>query len=181
MVNPSLPRTLCAMAFVAGLTPGGALAQSHTVGSLLCRLSGGVGMILMENQALDCVFKDNSGGGPSHYIGRLTNVGANIGISGPGELVWEVVSATKSLSPGSLAGDYIGAQGSIAAGAGAGGAILVGGSDKAISLQPISMSVGSGVNLSAGLGNINLQYMPVTPPPPFHAPKREKKDTKARQ
>jgi hypothetical protein len=175
MANISFPRIFYVTAFVAGLTPAGALAQSPMVGSLLCRLSGGVGMILMENQALDCVFKDNSGGAPSHYIGRLTNVGANIGISGPGELVWEVVSATKSLAPGALAGDYIGAQGSIAAGAGAGGAILVGGSDKAISLQPISMSVGSGVNLSAGVGNLNLQYMPVTPPPPFHAPKHEKR------
>ena len=44
-------------------------------------------MILMENQARDCVYQDESGAPPSHYIGRLTNVGANIGISGPGELV----------------------------------------------------------------------------------------------
>ena len=72
-------------------------------------------MILMENQALDCVYQDESGAPPSHYIGRLTNVGANIGISGPGELV------SGSIGPGALAGDYVGAQGSVAVGAGPGG------------------------------------------------------------
>jgi hypothetical protein len=124
-------------------------------------------MILAENQALDCVYKDDAGGPPSHYIGRVTNVGANIGISGPGQMIWGVVAATKTVGPGALVGDYVGAQGSVAVGAGAGGAALVGGSNNTISLQPISVSVGTGLNVSAGLGNISLQNMPVTPPPPF--------------
>ncbi|HMK89131.1 MAG TPA: DUF992 domain-containing protein [Methylocystis sp.] len=158
---------LCAVSSFAILAPAGASAQSSRVGALQCHLSGGVGMILAENQALDCVFKNDVGGAPSHYIGRLTNVGANIGISGPGQLIWAVVAATKEVGPGALAGDYVGAQGSVAVGAGPGGAVLVGGSNDTISLQPISVSVGTGVNLSAGLGNLNLQYMPVTPPPPF--------------
>lgn len=136
-------------------------------------------MIIIENQALDCVFNDASGAPPSHYIGRLTNVGANIGISGPGQLIWTVVAATKNLAPGALAGDYVGAQGSVAVGAGAGGAVLIGGSDKTISLQPVSVSVGTGLNVSAGLGNVSLQYMPVTPPPPFLAPGGKAKKGKA--
>lgn len=165
---------LCAAILLAVFAPGAASAQSPAasapspkVGVLQCHLSGGVGMILVENQALDCVFQNQAGGPPSHYIGRLTNVGANIGISGPGQLVWEVAAATKQVGPGALAGDYVGAQGSVAVGVGPGGAVLVGGSNNTISLQPISVSVGTGVNLSAGLGNLNLQYMPVTPPPPF--------------
>lgn len=141
-----------------------AFAQSPKVGTLVCHISGGVGMILMENQALDCVFTDRSGA-TSHYIGRLTNVGVNIGISGSGQMVWGVLAATDSIGPGALAGDYAGAQGSVAVGAGVGGAVLVGGSGKTISLQPISVSAGTGLNLSAGIGNISLQYMPVTPPP----------------
>jgi hypothetical protein len=142
-----------------------ASAQSAKVGSLVCHISGGVGMILMENQALDCVFTDRNGVS-SHYIGRLTNVGLNIGISGPGQLIWGVLAATDNVGPGALTGDYAGAQGSVAVGAGVGGAVLVGGSGKTISLQPISVSAGTGLNLSAGIGNISLQYMPVTPPPP---------------
>lgn len=163
--------TLGAAVVLAGLTPLAASAQAR-VGALQCSLSGGVGMIIVENQALDCVYEDESGAPPSHYIGRLTNVGANIGVSGPGELVWAVVAATGVVGPGALAGDYVGAQGSIAVGAGPGGAVLVGGSDHTISLQPISVQIGTGLNLSAGIGNISLQYMPVTPPPPFHGKKR---------
>jgi len=163
----SFKRALRTAAALAVLAPAPALAQSSKVGVLQCALSGGVGMILAENQALDCVFKNQAGGPPSHYIGRLTNVGANIGISGPGQMTWAVVAATNLVGPGALAGDYVGAQGSVAVGAGPGGAVLVGGSNNTFSLQPISVSVGTGVNVSAGLGNLNLQYMPVTPPPPF--------------
>ena len=85
--------------FAIALTPHAAFAQSAEVGTLQCHLSGGVGMIIIENQALDCVFNDASGAPPSHYIGRLTNVGANIGISGPGQLIWTVVAATRISPP----------------------------------------------------------------------------------
>ncbi|MGJ0505906.1 MAG: DUF992 domain-containing protein [Methylocystis sp.] len=154
----------CGAALVLGFAPA-ASAQSAKVGTLVCHISGGVGMILMENQALDCVFTGRNGV-TSHYIGRLTNVGVNIGISGSGQMVWGVLAATNGVGPGALAGDYAGAQGSVAVGAGVGGAVLIGGSGKTISLQPISVSAGTGLNLSAGIGNISLQYMPVTPPPP---------------
>jgi hypothetical protein len=175
MIFPQFKRALCAASVVLSLAPAAASAQSARVGSLLCHLSGGVGMILAENQALDCVYKDNAGGPATHYIGRLTNVGANIGISGPGQMIWAVAAATKAIGPGALAGDYVGAQGSVAVGAGAGGAVLVGGSNNTISLQPVSASVGTGLNLSAGVGNLNLQYMPVTPAPPFSGAGRKNK------
>jgi Protein of unknown function (DUF992) len=113
MSFPWLWRPVCAVSFMTALSAGMALALSARVGSLQCHLSGGVGMILMENQALDCVYQDESGAPPSHYIGRLTNVGANIGISGPGELVSAVVAVTGNIGPGALAGDYVGAQGSV--------------------------------------------------------------------
>ncbi|PWB83519.1 MAG: DUF992 domain-containing protein [Methylocystaceae bacterium] len=162
-----------AAASFAASTPFPASAQSR-VGVLQCSLSGGVGMIIVENQALDCVYQDESGAPPSHYIGRLTNVGANIGVSGPGELVWAVVAATGVVGPGALAGDYAGAQGSVSIGAGPGGAVLVGGSDQTVSLQPVSVQIGTGLNVSAGIGNVSLQYMPVTPPPPFHGPRHKR-------
>ena len=87
MSHFSLGRAMCAMSFIA-LSSSAAMAQSVQVGTLLCHVSGGVGMIIMENQALDCVYTDAKGSPPQHYIGRLTNVGANIGISGPGQMIW---------------------------------------------------------------------------------------------
>lgn len=166
MLRYSLLRSFAAMVLVGAASA--ASAQSAKVGTLVCHISGGVGMILMENQALDCVFSDRNGVS-SHYIGRLTNVGVNIGVSGPGQLIWGVLAATDNVGPGALSGDYAGAQGSVAIGAGVGGAVLIGGSGKTISLQPISVSAGTGLNLSAGIGNVSLQYMPVTPPPPAEA------------
>lgn len=173
MTSSKTTPLVAAAFFGLALSPIAAIAQTATAGMLQCHLSGGVGMILVENQALDCVYKGLSGP-PQHYVGRLTNVGANIGISGPGEMIWNVVAATNKVGPGDLAGDYAGAQGSVAVGGGVGGAVLVGGSGNSISLQPISVSVGTGLNVSAGIGNISLQYMPVTPPPPFHPVKRGK-------
>jgi hypothetical protein len=178
MVRYGLLRNFSALLLVLSLTPA-ASAQTAKVGTLVCHISGGVGMILMENQALDCVFTDK-GGATSHYIGRLTNVGLNIGVSGSGQLVWGVLAATDTVGPGALAGDYAGAQGSVAVGAGVGGAVLVGGSGKTISLQPISVSAGTGLNLSAGIGNVSLQYMPVTPPPPAAEPAPTPAPKKAR-
>jgi hypothetical protein len=174
MIRFSLGRAFCALSFAIALAPGAAMAQSVQVGTLLCHVSGGVGMIIVENQALDCVYTDAKGSPPQHYIGRLTNVGANIGISGPGQMIWTVLAATNSIEPGALSGDYVGAEGSAAIGAGAGAAVLVGGSNKTISLQPVSVSLGTGLNVSAGIGNVSLQYMPVTPPPPPPGPAPKK-------
>jgi len=54
-----------------------------------------------RESALDCVYEDEiAGGGPQHYIGKLTKVGANIGVNGPGDLVWGVVAETNALAPG---------------------------------------------------------------------------------
>jgi len=165
--------TVRGLAVIAALLPATAFAGGAAIGTLQCRISGGVGMILMENQALDCVYQGARGGKPSHYIGRLTNVGANIGINGPGVMTWEVVAAVKQPGPGDLAGDYVGAQGDVAAGAGVGGALLVGGSQNAFSLQPVSFSLNSGLDLSVGFGKISLQYMPVTAAPPLQPFKRK--------
>lgn len=38
---------------------------------------------------------------------------------------------------------------------------------KTISPQPKSISVGRGMNLNAGISALNLQYMLITPAPPF--------------
>ncbi|ARN80756.1 DUF992 domain-containing protein [Methylocystis bryophila] len=159
-------------ALIVAFAPAAAFSQTAAIGTLQCHISGGVGMILVENQALDCVYQGLRGGVPSHYIGRLTNVGANIGINGPGVMTWEVLAAVKQPAPGDLAGDYVGAQGDVAVGAGAGGAVLLGGSKNAFSLQPVSFSLNSGLDLSVGFGKISLQYMPPTPAPALVKVKR---------
>ena len=104
---------------------------------------------------------------PQHYIGKLTKVGANIGVNGPGDLIWGVIAATDALAPGALTGDYVGPEASLRVGVGGGGAILVGGSNNTISLQPFNIEGGEGLGLSAGAENIGLTFVADQPPPPM--------------
>jgi len=54
-------------------------------------------------------------------------------------------------------GDYVGASGQAAFGVGAGANVLVGGSDRSVSLQPVSVSAQRGVNVAAGVAALSLR------------------------
>jgi hypothetical protein len=152
---------------LAAFTPGGATAGDRA-GVLQCRLSGNSITVLVENQELDCVFQDDDEGAlPAHYIGKLTKVGANATINGPGEIAWGVVAATSHIGPGALAGLYAGPNTSVKVGVGGGGAFLIGGNDNTISLQPLQFEAGSGVGVTAGIENLALAYVPDRPVPHF--------------
>ncbi|RNJ49559.1 DUF992 domain-containing protein [Methylocystis hirsuta] len=152
----------CALALLA---PASALAGDR-IGSLQCRLLGNGISVLVENQQMDCIYRDDAEGAvPAHYVGALTKVGANVTINGPGELAWGVVSATSHIGPGALAGSYYGPGVSAKVVVGGGGAMLVGGSNDTFSLQPFSIEAGSGVGWTAGVERLTLAYVPPPPPP----------------
>lgn len=162
-----LSHALAAAMLLAVFAPGAATAGGRA-GVLQCRLSGSAVSVLVENQGLDCVFQDDDEGVlPAHYIGKLTKVGANISVNGPGEVVWGVVAATGRLGPGALAGAYAGPNTSVKVGVGGGGALLVGGSDNTVSLQPLELEAGSGLGVTAGIESLTLVYVPDRPVPPF--------------
>jgi len=161
-------RTLCAGAVIAMLAPATSFAAER-VGLLECHLSGNGATVIVENQALDCAYQDDAEGAtPLHYTGRLTKIGANLTINGPGELVWVVLAATRTLGPGALAGDYVGPEATVKVGVGGGGAILVGGSNNTVSLQPFNVEEGTGVGVTAGVERLALAFAPDQPPPPIH-------------
>ena len=60
-------------------------------------------------------------------------------------------------APGSLAGDYIGASAEATAAVGAGANLLIGGSNKTFTLQPLSVQAQTGVNLAVGSAEFKLQ------------------------
>jgi hypothetical protein len=55
-----------------------------------------------------------------------------------------------------LDGTYVGVSGSVAVGLGVAGNVLVGGSNKTIALQPVSVEGQTGVNLALGVGDLRL-------------------------
>ena len=147
---------LAATAALAALAlPGAAQAQTR-VGVLECRVGAGVGMIITSSKALSCRFRPARGGGVrDRYVGTVRRFGLDIGATRAGAIVWAVF-APSSLGRGALAGTYVGASAEATLGAGLGANVLVGGSNRTISLQPLSVQAQTGLNIAAGVGEIDL-------------------------
>jgi hypothetical protein len=69
---------------------------------------------------------------------------------------WAVFAPTNKIR-GALAGEYAGASAEATVGAGAGANVLVGGSNRTITLQPISVQGQVGLNLAVGVAGLNLR------------------------
>jgi hypothetical protein len=138
---------------------GSASAQTQArVGTLSCDVSAGVGLILVQKQALACVFTPENGSPGVRYTGQITEYGVALGAVDRGHLIWGVIAATTGIQPGALAGDYAGAGAEATAGVGLGANVLVGGTGRAFSLQPLSVEGQVGLNIAAGITKISLAW-----------------------
>jgi hypothetical protein len=142
----------------ASALPVPAHAQAGArVGTLTCNVAGGWGFVFGSSKALHCVFSPGPGGHPERYAGTIQKFGVDIGYTQGGVLVWAVFAPTTNIAPGALAGGYGGATASATAGAGVGANALIGGSNRTISLQPVSIEGNTGLNIAAGIGAITLR------------------------
>jgi len=152
--------TLAALGLVTGGlalgTPAGADVRA---GVMTCDMDSGFGYVLGSSRSLDCTFRP-AAGAPEHYAGTISKFGVDIGYVQNAVIVWTVVAPTVSLPPGSLAGNYGGATASATVGVGVGANVLVGGSSDTISLQPVSIEGGTGLNVAAGFASISLTFQP---------------------
>lgn len=139
-----------------------ALAQSGksgvNVGSLQCRVSGGMGFVFGSSKDLDCLFVRPDGMG-ERYVGTINKYGVDLGFTKEAQIVW-VVFAPGAVAKGALAGDYGGATASATVGAGVGANVLLGGSNKQITLQPVSVEGSAGLNVAAGVAAVSLKPAP---------------------
>ncbi len=134
-----------------------ATAQSTVkVGTLACDVSAGIGMILAQKQTMRCAFRANKGGPLDLYTGRIDEYGVAIGEVAAGHLIWGVIAPSSGVAQGALAGTYAGAGGEVTVGVGLGGNVLVGGSGRAFSLQPISVEGQTGLNIAGGVATVTL-------------------------
>ncbi len=127
------------------------------VGTLSCNVASGWGFVFGSSKALNCTFSHGPGRPPEHYAGTISKFGVDIGYTQGGVLVWAVLAPTANVAPGALAGNYGGATASATVGVGAGANVLVGGSNRTISLQPVSIEGNTGLNVAAGIGAITLR------------------------
>jgi len=146
---------------VAGLaiaTTANAAPHGVRVGDLTCNVASGWGFVFGSSKDLHCTYRGN--GHREHYTGSISKFGVDIGYTEGGVLVWGVFAPTSDLRQGALSGDYVGATAQATVAVGAGANVLVGGFNKSIDLQPLSVEGSEGLNVAAGIGSITLRSAP---------------------
>jgi len=138
-------------------------AQNWTqVGTLSCKVDPNIGFIIVGHQPMQCVYNQAPGSlpqvPPQSYDGAINTIGLSIGISAGSVLGWAVFAPTTGMPAGALAGEYVGVSGDIGIGLGAGANVLVGGSNRTIALQPLSLQGSVALNVVAGLSSLKLRW-----------------------
>ncbi len=129
------------------------------VGVLTCNVASGWGLVFGSSKEVNCTFS-RDGRDLAHYQGHIDKFGVDLGYTAGGVMVWAVFAPTEGPPPGSLDGTYGGVTASATAGAGVGANLLIGGSDRSISLQPLSVEGNTGLNVAGGIAGLRLHYLP---------------------
>jgi hypothetical protein len=136
---------------------GGAAAQDRVkAGTLVCDVSGGIGMIIGSQKSVRCEFNPDLPGQRETYVGTISKFGLDIGATSAGTMVW-VVWAPSTWAFGVLAGTYTGATAEATVAVGVGANALIGGSNRTVALQPLSVTGQTGLNLAAGVASLELR------------------------
>ena len=134
-----------------------AQAQPFRVGGLTCSTGPRVGLVLGSRQDMRCVFVASATGQQYVYRGLIRRLGVDIGVTRGGTLFWAVFARNSRIGRGTLRGSYVGASGNVALGLGLGAKVLIGGSRRTITLQPLSVEGQIGINLALGVANLTLR------------------------
>jgi hypothetical protein len=147
----------CMAAVLLGIAAGAANARSGVrVGVLSCNVHGGVGWIIGSTKTANCVFRSSQDGWRDYYVGSITRVGIDVGVTNGSKLVWAVFAPGR-VKRGSLAGGYAGAGAEATIGIGVGANAMVGGFRRSINLQPVSVQGQTGLNIAGGIGSLTLR------------------------
>jgi hypothetical protein len=135
------------------------LAQAHQppvrAGILECQGGQNVGQLVTSTTNLDCVFH-SEGQRPQPYLATIRRFGLDLGVTAETKLAWAVSAPDAHVGQGALAGRYGGVAANASLGVGFGGNFLVGGPEHAYALQPISLQGQTGLNLAAGVADLEL-------------------------
>ena len=157
MLRPVSAFAALAVAAAVAL-PGPTMAQADRTkaGTLTCDISAGIGLIITSKKDVTCMFTPAAPGPREVYVGSISKFGLDVGATVGGEMVWAVY-APSSRKFGALAGHYAGASGEATVGAGLGANVLVGGSNRTVTLQPVSVQGQAGLNLAVGVASLDLR------------------------
>ena len=143
-------------ALMMALAPAANADSGVRVGTLQCHVDSGWGHVVASDRAMTCDFRPTDGR-TQHYTGNMRRYGLDVGYTSDATLVWGVFAPASEVGDGVLEGDYGGASAQVTAGLGIGANALVGGFDRSIVLQPLSVEGNTGVALAVGAGVITLR------------------------
>jgi hypothetical protein len=142
-------------AFVGSIASANAVPPMRA-GLLQCAGGPNVGFVVGSTTSLECVFQ-SEGRRPEPYIATVRRIGLDLGITDQTRLTWAVNAPAGRVGRGELAGNYGGVGANASVGVGFGGNFLVGGPANAYALQPISVQGQTGLNVTAGIADIELE------------------------
>jgi hypothetical protein len=125
-------------------------------GILQCQGGQNVGYVVGSVTSLECVFQ-SEGRRPEPYIATVRRYGLDLGVTGQTRFAWAVNAPDRRVGRGELAGNYGGVGANASVGVGFGGNFLVGGPQNSYALQPISVQGQTGLNVAAGIADIQLE------------------------
>ncbi|MEM9049721.1 MAG: DUF992 domain-containing protein [Pseudomonadota bacterium] len=130
------------------------------IGLLDCRLTDSTNLIIVSGSTFRCTFDPVEDGAPVEtYTAKVSQLGLDLSDNSEERIRWAVLAPTLSFDAGVLAGDYYGVAADATVGAGVGARLLVGGFDESITLQPMSVTTTSGLGISAGIEQLELEFV----------------------
>lgn len=151
--------TAAAAAILAATPAVNAQSEGIELGVLDCNVAGGTSFVIGSTKDVLCTYTPaDTSLAPENYHGTIDKIGLDIGISGETKIAWLVLAPNRDVyAPGALVGDYVGASAEASFAVGAGANLLVGGSNKSFTLQPLSIQAQTGVNLAVGIAEFKLR------------------------
>lgn len=154
--SATLTGSLAAIALVAAMaaTPARAENERIEVGVLKCEVVKADTSLLGSWRDLACRFR-----GPNvreTYRGEIARFGLELGQAKTTTIWWAVFAPATGSYKGVLEGQYTGVSAEVTPGAGVGANVLIGGFDRSITLQPISVQGQTGLNIGAGVAGLRL-------------------------
>lgn len=151
-----LTAALLAVSMLALAPSTNAGTSGVRVGTLTCSVASGWGHVVTSSRNMNCSYR-RSHHGTEHYVGQINRYGVDVGHTRGGTLVWAVIAPTSNVGRTALEGNYGGLSADATIGVGAGAHLLVGGLDRSITLQPLSVEGNTGLALAAGVGTMRLR------------------------
>ena len=124
-------------------------------GILQCEGGQNVGFVVGSVTNLECVFQ-SEGRRPEPYVATVRRYGVDLGFTQQTQFSWAVNAPAGRVGRNGLTGNYGGVGANASVGVGFGGNFLVGGPQNSYALQPISVQGQTGLNVAAGIANIEL-------------------------